>query len=433
MSKRIKKLLTLVFAIAMCLSIATTAFAANGVPIVTDDEDKPVEAAITKLLQMPYGTVLPAADFEFVVTPISYETDTTPAVVNAMPKLGTNNEFKISFAGTETGTTAANSDVTEYVKETANIFAGVTFPTAGVYVYEIVERANTYTVNPTPPPYETMTYSLAKYTLNVYVANHSKGGTYVKAIGDVQTTKDDGTPGGNKVDPTPGGNQVDYFYSQMIFTNVYYKINGDVDDDISSFELSKAVAGDFANLDTYFEFEVAVHKPSLVPTASGNYKAYVIDASGAVVTAAANYAGTIGSDGSIAFTSGQEEVVKLKPNQKLVFFDVHVGSTYVVIESAIDDYVASAVITYNGGTANTTVGPPGTSSTIQNVNDKTALSTDTQFIGELENSAAFTNTHKGSTPTGLDINDLPFIGLIVLAIAALIAFVVVKARKKSVR
>ncbi|MDR1068034.1 MAG: hypothetical protein LBL36_02165, partial [Clostridiales Family XIII bacterium] len=59
------------------------------------------------------------------------------------------------------------------------------------------------------------------------------------------------------------------------------------------------------------------------------------------------------------------------------------------------------------------------------------LSTGDQLVREAASGAAFTNTYDITTPTGIILNNLPFVGLIVLAMAALGAFIAVKSRKRN--
>ena len=57
--------------------------------------------------------------------------------------------------------------------------------------------------------------------------------------------------------------------------------------------------------------------------------------------------------------------------------------------------------------------------------------TETLYVGEGVNAADFTNTNNTTIPTGLDISDLPFIGIIVLAFGAAAVFITVKLRKRK--
>jgi len=139
--------------------------------------------------------------------------------------------------------------------------------------------------------------------------------------------------------------------------------------------------------------------------------------------------------GLITVTSGTQFTYSLQDGQKLVFVDTPVGTSYSVNETGTLGYTPSETVTY-GSTplqTNTDAGTKGS-----------ALSTDTaiapvfggvayttNLVGESTNSAAFTNDYQTITPTGILINNLPFIGLILLAVGAFGAYVVVKSRKRK--
>jgi hypothetical protein len=52
------------------------------------------------------------------------------------------------------------------------------------------------------------------------------------------------------------------------------------------------------------------------------------------------------------------------------------------------------------------------------------------YVGEKLSYTNFVNFEVNAVPGGLDLNDLPFIGILALCLIALIVFVVVKTRKK---
>lgn len=184
---------------------------------------------------------------------------------------------EISFTSADTGATATS--VKTVRKESSAFFAGINWTHAGVYVYEVTETANTYTIADAVK--EKMDYSLAKYTITVYVKEKTSGtGFYVDVIADVITFVDNpGQTGGSKVDPTPGGNtETATGFSDMIFTNKYLKNNGGTDpdpDDDSTFKLSKTVSGSYASKEQYFTFTVKI-TPAVSPLvpAGVKYKAY---------------------------------------------------------------------------------------------------------------------------------------------------------------
>jgi len=127
-------------------------------------------------------------------------------------------------------------------------------------------------------------------------------------------------------------------------------------------------------------------------------------------------AGLIGSDAGgsyIRISTSGSTAFSLKHGQRLVFVDTPVGTTYTVTETAATHYTTTVTVVTDNGAGVTIAG----------------LTTNAQRVGETANSAAFTNTRDSVTPTGLNLDNLPFIGLILLATASLITFVVVKIRK----
>ena len=102
---------------------------------------------------------------------------------------------------------------------------------------------------------------------------------------------------------------------------------------------------------------------------------------------------------------------------------MHIGSTFYVKETGDSNYIANVVVTVNGQTS--------TDNTIP-VNNTGGSGVDTgtvKIIGALQNSAAFTNARTDTSPTGLNLVDLPFIGLVVLALAGMAVLVVLAGRR----
>jgi len=414
----------------MSFAGVTTAFAAgpgldaNGA-LNAVDQDHPAQAGITKILQMPIGTNVPEADFKFTVTKESVDGDTGAA--STAPDLNSTNLI-VSYPG---GTSATSGDVTTVTQETGDIFENVTFPHAGVYVYTIKEAGlGTNTDIEENSAHESLTYSDAVYTMTVWVSNMDPGpGTYIAAIGTVVTVADNGDQTqGTKIDPTPGGDGDTYLQSQMVFTNTYIKTNGPddptdpdpTDPGDATLSVSKTVDGALANLDQYFNFKMTISPVSLLDSAPASYKAYVVEGSD-VVTSSAN--GTVaGTDAGGAYilisTSATGSTFNLKTGQKLVFVDTPVGTGYDVSELTPTGYVPSYAVTTNAAPVASDEGPMSQT-----------IDAGAQRVGELANKADFTNTRDWIAPTGLTMNQLPFVGLIVLAVGALVAFVVVKTRK----
>ena len=404
---------------------------ANG-PIIAPNEDNPVQVAISKILRLPIGTNTPDAKFEFHIEKISVNDDTSPEALASMPDLNDSNPI-VHFTSTDKDTNAPVDNIMSIVKETGNIFDGANFPRAGIYIYEVTEVGFTNSaIDDAANLNESLTYSKALYTLRVYVANNADmTDTFVYAVGTIVTEKDnDDQTVGSKVDATPGGDQTTYFFSQMTFTNDYVKTNGPVDpgkpDPVteSTLNVSKTVTGDLADTGLYFNFDLTLTVPILVENVPPYYRAYVVEGNAVINDLANNAApGLIGTDGGGSYiriaTSGITGI-SLKHGQRLVFVDTPVGTSYTVEEASAADYTPSVTVTTD---FDDIVTIPGV------VN--TALNTGTRFVGERANSADFTNNRTSVVPTGININDLPFIGLIALPIVALIGFIAIKTRKRN--
>ncbi|MCL2888906.1 MAG: hypothetical protein FWE65_00615, partial [Eggerthellaceae bacterium] len=355
LSKKFRKsnlLAMLVLSFVLSLVSTQAAFADEGA--IEGSEEFPAQSAITKLLQMPEGTDLPTADFQFKVESISV--DDVAATTSNMPIIGDADSTQafgivtISYTAQDVTLGKTANNTTLVPKESESLFAKTDWKHAGVYVYRISELTGSYKPNTTPPPTEVMSYSKASYQVNVYVTEGEKG-LYVYAVGAMVKTEDNkGQDEGKKVDSTPGGG-TKFEYSQMTFTNTYVKIwGGDIKD--PSLALSKAVAGELASKEAYFRFDVNVTAPLLVfnpavdeKDATPVYLAYVVeDRAGqpTVVTSAAN-GNVAGKDQNnkeyLAFTSGEMNTVNLKHGQRLVFIDTPVGSTYTVSEIDPTGYV----------------------------------------------------------------------------------------------
>ena len=456
MFKKSKIFLAITLVLLMSFTSITTALA-NLNPnqaLVTDDEDSPVQATITKELRLPIGTTTPDVTFNFDVEKVSVDGRTTPNDLATMPSLNPA-ALAVSFSSADTADIDLDSDdplpnIISFIRETGDLFDGdVRFPHAGIFVYIITERI------PVAPDAdddddddddddgdtanELWYYSKARYKLTVHVANHSNGTTYVRALGTERLTTDHGNElTGVKVDPTPGGDGVEYFFSQMKFTNEYVKIDAPIDpnphEDATLF-VRKNVAGDFGDRSMLFNFTMSLTIPEIVRTAElpPYFKAFVIE-NGRIIDPADNVDETlIGGDIEDADDDDDEEndstryimvpfdgtafSFRLRHGQKLVFVDTPIGTQYDVAEAQATNYTTNILVTTPGG-VRPSLNIPG-------------LVAEEQHVGYADSSAVFTNTRASVTPTGLNLNDLPFIGLIVLALGALSIFVVLKVRKRN--
>lgn len=373
-----RKMLGVLLAGTMVMGMGATAMAQEP---QAGTEESPATASVTKELQFAEGVVTPDVDFTFDFTAKSFEG--SAALPTETPDLDTT----ISYEGTETGSTS--DGLTTVVKETGNIFADKTFPAAGVYEYSVVETASRV---------EGMDDSQAEYTMKVYVKNGEEG-TYVYSVTVNQEKNDEGGTGTGKVDPeqpeTPGtGNG-------FRFVNVYTEQGGiDPDDpDAKALTISKTVEGKYGDHTKDFTFNVTLTKAA---TASDE-----------------SYTGYVG-DERYTFVPGTSTEVTLKHGEALTFDRLPVGTKYTVVETGTENYTGSAVVTEGEVITNVNDAQKGANLTVSNKLVKAGAN----------NSTAVTNTYDDAsvTPTGIIINNLPFILLIVAAAAGIALYAVSRRR-----
>ena len=425
MNRKSKIALALILVIVLFTGVLTPAASAYPYPT----------AAITKMLKVAVGTILPAGNFQFVITPVGVNNSTaelppavgTGTVTIAMP----------SDEGDCTCEPACAADVVHYYRESAELFGNITWPHVGIFEYSITETPNTVTGLQLG---ENMNYSQAVYRVRVFVQADDTGRLYVHNIAAYRDVLDDGTVPDDpeKVDPTPGGNPPNYYYSQMAFQNIYTKhTGGGGTDPVNRYTLgvNKIVAGDYGSTSQFFNFSMTVTRPSLITEATTVYKAYVVEGTATVGldNITNNGLTQAGSDAGGAYaniTSGQPFTFRLRHNQRLSFTNTHVGSSYTVGETGIAGYIPEVVITTNSVPGGTLTGTEGANLMVPTAG--TVYPT-RPLVGEgnSANRATFTNTNDFEDEMGLNFSDLPFYGLILLALGGIVVLTIIKARSRK--
>jgi len=395
-------------------------------------------AAITKILKVPFGTTLPASmDFEFKIEALSYNDSAQDK--GMVPPIG---NVTVTFNTTNTADHLIGTDdgISTYYMESGELFTVANFvgdyKRAGVYEYELTEVGGTY--SPSDPLFtEEVKYSKAVYNVRVYVKENSSGILEVTHIGAVMTYDDDGVAIAgseqSKVNVEPGtgkpGDQ-DFSYSELIFTNAYEKTkkptvpgNPDpTDPDDWTLSISKTVKGSLVGSTSVFDFVLTLDIPSLIDGKTKTCEGQVVEAilTGTVIT------GYKVVDAPIDFESGEPTSFSLSHNQFLVFVDAPIGTSYEVKELRSAGFTPELTVTYNStkspivqGVLNTDLATDG----------KVAASL--LFVGEGGSSTDYINDAGTITLTGLNISDLPFYGLILLAVGSLVALAVLKSRKRK--
>jgi hypothetical protein len=408
--------------------------------------------------------------YDFDVVEYGLGSHFQPTPIADLPDLG---DMSVSFDDSSYSVTDDVAGIKTVKAQSGNFIPDISdFDTLGVgeYIYKIKELPveDTYGSDDTINAVN----SSAEYVVHIYVkdATDSDGNPYLYIAYVVvwKTLEDDGTApeeGDYKVDPTPGDG-TDTF-SDMFFTNSYVKTfptdpyNGGV------LFVEETVPSGEGDRDLYFPFSVKVTHHELFTGENPTYKAYVVedddddgifdsvlddtrvlvhDADGDPSTTGDNiyntpdglddaYTGD-GDDsrGYYVFEDGASRTVWLKHNQRLVFADAHVGAEWVAVERLtaypddFADYTASADVTVNLVTITPSlVGEKG--------QDLTTLE---RLVGnqnpdnvESATYAIFTNsTEDDILPMGIDINNLPYLGLILLALAAFAAYIALKTRRR---
>lgn len=359
------KLISAVLALALCFSLSAPAFADAAAGVT--------QAKITKNLQMDEAVTTPTVTFSFTVDKVSLDDVTTDAEKAKMPDITIP---AITYSNADTATPAAGSRLKEVKKTTDNFIPTIDkYPHAGIYKYTIKETAGSETG---------MTYSKAEYILEIYVENNpdydpDTAGSQELVFGGIfsKTKDDEGNPADGKIDLAG-----DWFVNKFGKT--------------SSLTISKAVTGAMGDKKKQFNFTLTLNTLSALEADTASY-------SGTITRAG-------GTTEAVTWTKSAALNFTLADGESLVFDNLPVGTVYSVSETnyAADGYTTTVESVTNGaeGTAE------------QNL-----------VVGEDANSVAYTNKKDGTVPTGIVVDNLPFILLILVALGGLVGYVVLKRRK----
>lgn len=393
----LKKLVTASIAAVTALSVF------RGVPTFADDNDvatakatgeTSAKVSINKVLNIAEGITTPEATFTFTFTPKTGTSSNGAPYETIDSSNGQITDKNVSYSGTDVLATGQTS----IKKETGDIFREVNYTHAGEYVYTVAEKQNVgwKVIQKNGSPIDFMTYDNRNYEMHVIVKNKTTGGTYISSVYFKQVS-----PSVNgKVKPSESGTT----YKYDLFTNIYRKNAGKitdpnepnpnkpnvskVDPNAKSLVIKKVVSGATADKSKDFTFKLTFTKASTETSQS--------------------ITGKIGET-SKTFVYGQETTITLRHDQSLVFDTIPAGTRYKLVETGSQGYTASAAYKENGASKN----QAGTVST--------NFTQDSILIGEKPNDNTITNSLPDVTPTGLLIDNLPFILMIGLGLAGFVA------------
>ena len=260
--------------------------------------------------------------------------------------------------------------------------------------------------------------STDKYLVKIYVAQKSDGsGLYIKGLVVNKGTVE--TPGTDKVDATPGGS-TGGSTSGMVFTNEYIAKNGSGGGDDNKpnpndpktygLKVKKTVAGSGADTNKEFGYSMKITKPADLSLVDTEYTFYKVAANGTTVGDAQK--GTYGT--ALDF--------ELKANESILVKSCYAGSALEIEETGTANWTPQVKVVLNGNDLGTTAGIMGT--------NLKYTSDDTHKIGQKTNTVDYTNTYLDNPVTGIIVNNFPFVMMIVMAMAAFVAIVAVKSRRR---
>lgn len=371
-----KKMLAIVAAGAMTMGLAmpTSVFAAD-----ESTTTKVTEAYISKTFNTEVGK---DEAFSFTATQVAGSTANV-----TIPN--------ITFADTETGSKTKRVKVT-FPEE---------WPDAGKYEYTVKETGAAPAI--TDGEHQKMIMSQAEYTMDVYVSNVGNKLEISNII--VNKTKDDE---GNTAQDTTG--KVDISNTDkngFNFTNTYVQEAGTGTDPVNpgpdyttygSLDVSKIIktdAADTADTNKEFEFTADFTFPNGTDGTTLGAKATIGDSTTSI--------------------TGTSHTFKLKHGQNVKFTGLPVGTKISVTESATPNYKGSAEVVINNETKKA----------VAETKYNEALTVSDKTLGQNKNTVDVTNTYNYVPATGIIMNTLPYVLMIALCGAALMAFVAFKRRR----
>lgn len=371
-----KKMLAIVAAGAMTMGLAmpTSVFAAD-----EGTTTKVTEAYISKTFNTEVGK---DEAFSFTATQVAGSTANV-----TIPN--------ITFADTETGSKTKRVKVT-FPEE---------WPDAGKYEYTVKETGAAPAI--TDGEHQKMIMSQAEYTMDVYVSNVGNKLEISNII--VNKTKDDE---GNTAQDTTG--KVDISNTDkngFNFTNTYVQEAGTGTDPVNpgpdyttygSLDVSKIIktdAADTADTNKEFEFTADFTFPNGTDGTTLGAKATIGDSTTSI--------------------TGTSHTFKLKHGQNVKFTGLPVGTKISVTESATPNYKGSAEVVINNETKQA----------VAETKYNEAFTVSDKTLGQNKNTVDVTNTYNYVPATGIIMNTLPYVLMIALCGAALMAFVAFKRRR----
>ncbi|ERL06318.1 hypothetical protein J2S71_000398 [Olsenella profusa DSM 13989] len=373
-------------ALALVMALAAAAFGFASPAFAADAAKVP---QVRKTLQMNEGSTV-TATFSYTITPKALSTGNGSEQTYTDGPAATVEDITLSDA-----TSTANNTGTGAIK-----FGGATdasnFTHAGVYAWTIKENQSV-TNGPSNGEFQ---FDGQTYTLIATVVPKDGGGfqfgAVVVAKGDVATTTNDDKVSGDTI-PFDQNKYTENTNDQPDNPNPDNPDNPDnPNHPNTNLVVTKTVTGAQGDKSKQFAFTVTFTAPSVLP--AGKTAADVLNAINPVVKGGATItdAGTVAAGATsrtITFTAADA--------QGVTFANLLVGTKYEISEASVDGYTQSYAAVANGNNVTTQQGV---------------------LVGEKTNTGTMTNKYQDITPTGLIVNNLPFVLMGAVAVAGMVLY-----------
>ena len=349
----------------------------------------PPEVSLTKILEAPAGTTIPSARFEFRFTPVQVVLNESP-LEHSRPTAEVPAISPDPYIIIDPGSAVTSGTVTT-ATGSLDLWAlinGLTFPGMGTFVWNVHEVR--YSSNTTSPSY--MDYDDARWQVTASV---NANGALIR-LEARRLVYDDGQwiPYGNKTDT-------------IIFENTYYRT--------TDLEIGKLVPdtprNEFADPDEQFTFTLTLEAHALAAL-NLPITATVVDSAGNPVSPAR----TVDITGTTTnFTLSSGETLRIP--------GLPIGTIFTVTEAPHPHFSPSARVTVGGVEVQVI---PRQAQNTELVTDDHTLADGGANVVQVENDLHFI------PPTGLIVNNGFGIALITLAVLAIFAGLVFRARRRAI-
>lgn len=387
-----KKLFTASIAAITALSVF------RGVPTFADDNSAITKAngennavvKINKTLNIAEGITTPTATFTFKFTEKTGQSSNGAPYQTGVAIPDRNVEYNKNDHPT----------ADKIQKATEDIFSGVAYGHAGEYVYDVAEaKTGWQAITKNGKTIDAMRYDKRTYEMHVIVKNKVNGGVYISSVYFKENNKSNAP----KVEPSEQGvyNLFDNTYTKDASKEPNPDDPSQVDPNAKALTITKKVDGASGDKTRDFQFHIKIQLPSTNKTAETPVTNIIVKhGSKSEVLAVVTPADTV------------EYNFTLKDGETFTVEQLPAGSKYTVTETGVAGYTDSSIYTTNGAEQ--------TSQGQKNV--------DFTLIGEKKNDNKVTNKIDDVTPTGLLIDNLPFILMIGLGLAG---FVVLSKKRRE--